>query len=474
MASSHDGNLPTNTLDRNLATRWSANGTGQSITYTLDGRYEVSKIRIAFYKGDTRVASFKVDLLVNGAYVSAVSQRQSISGLALSTYIINSRQGASAVRITGYGNSINTWNSITEVRIVGRLAGTIAPPPSECGAMLNGVIDQRIKYQSASVAFGSVCVSQTQYRTCTNGVPSASFSPNSFQFDSCKVDAQVIIPPMQGKPYGHVRLSDVGVTLGAGSLSARPTQIYTGPLDIRSSTLIENKIINGCLDVQASNVTLRNVILNCNSHYGVKLSGGYSDFRMEYSDLKCTGSTKNFFLDNYRNVVISHNNVTGCEDFFFIEGSVDGLVVEYNTLHDLTLSPESHADGFQIGEFTRTTGSIHVHGNYIDANTTVPNSLTGIVFATKNSAVNIVLENNYFAEFGAPMVRCANETGCFVRNNIFGDTIKGKKMLVYQAITSGAKEFSCNRHADGSFVEEFVIVDRIDGTSHITTNCPEL
>ncbi|MEL7004283.1 MAG: discoidin domain-containing protein [Bacteroidota bacterium] len=59
-AKSHDGNVPQNTVDGNFSTRWSANGSGQYITFDLGSSKSVSNIKVAWYKGNQRRASFKI------------------------------------------------------------------------------------------------------------------------------------------------------------------------------------------------------------------------------------------------------------------------------------------------------------------------------------------------------------------------------------------------------------------------------
>src|SRR5436309_772177 len=52
-ASGNDGNVPQNTLDNNLATRWSAYGDGQWIRYDLGALTAIDGVNIAWYLGDS-------------------------------------------------------------------------------------------------------------------------------------------------------------------------------------------------------------------------------------------------------------------------------------------------------------------------------------------------------------------------------------------------------------------------------------
>ena len=52
--------MPSNTLDGDLDTRWSAEGAGQFIQYDLGEIKQIEEIGMAFYEGDERVQEFKI------------------------------------------------------------------------------------------------------------------------------------------------------------------------------------------------------------------------------------------------------------------------------------------------------------------------------------------------------------------------------------------------------------------------------
>lgn len=118
-ASSHDGNLPQNTLDNNLETRWSAFGIGQWIEYDLGAEVEVSRALISFYIGDQRTSNLSIQVSINRISWNEVYNGNS-SGTTIEqeNFSFNSSVNARYIRIIGNGNSDNTWNSITEVDIL--------------------------------------------------------------------------------------------------------------------------------------------------------------------------------------------------------------------------------------------------------------------------------------------------------------------------------------------------------------------
>ncbi len=118
-ASTHDGNIPENTYDDNLNTRWSAEGDGEWMTHELDDTYLVESVDMAFFRGDERSTSFDVQLSENGSgWTTVFSWSSSGNSLNFENFDFPD-QNARFVRIVGHGNSVNDWNSITELRING-------------------------------------------------------------------------------------------------------------------------------------------------------------------------------------------------------------------------------------------------------------------------------------------------------------------------------------------------------------------
>src|SRR5438034_11013445 len=60
-ASGDDGNIPQNTLDNNLATRWSASGDRQWIRYDLGAVMAIGAVNIAWYRGTEWASAFDIE-----------------------------------------------------------------------------------------------------------------------------------------------------------------------------------------------------------------------------------------------------------------------------------------------------------------------------------------------------------------------------------------------------------------------------
>lgn len=116
LASGDDGNIPENTIDNDPNTRWSAAGE-QWIQYYLGGVKRVNGLSIATFRGDERKAAFDIQTTVDGInWTTVYTGGASGTSDEIEVYKIESIDAA-YVRIMGYGNSDNNWNSFTEVII---------------------------------------------------------------------------------------------------------------------------------------------------------------------------------------------------------------------------------------------------------------------------------------------------------------------------------------------------------------------
>jgi hypothetical protein len=126
-ASDHDGNVPPNATDYDLQTRWSAEGNGQWIQFDLVAARTLCHVEIAFYRGDERRAEFAVQASANGHTWTTVFDGRSSGDTEGFEVIDIDDQVGRHLRIVGYGNTQNAWNSISEVRIHGGVAIESSP-----------------------------------------------------------------------------------------------------------------------------------------------------------------------------------------------------------------------------------------------------------------------------------------------------------------------------------------------------------
>ena len=110
---------PQKSYDGNLNTRFSINGVGEYITYDLGSAKNVGTVQIAWFKGNSRTANFKILAGTSTGNLTQVFDGTSSGNTNnLQSYNFSSRN-ARYIRVIGLGNSANNWLSITEVKITG-------------------------------------------------------------------------------------------------------------------------------------------------------------------------------------------------------------------------------------------------------------------------------------------------------------------------------------------------------------------
>jgi hypothetical protein len=123
-ASGDDGNVPANTLDADLNTRWSAEGDGVWIRYDLGSPQTVGSVSLAWHKGNTRQDTFDVELSEDGSSWTTVLSRKTTSGTTIQPQNYDfADRSARYVRVVGHGNTVNDWTSITETAVNGADGG---------------------------------------------------------------------------------------------------------------------------------------------------------------------------------------------------------------------------------------------------------------------------------------------------------------------------------------------------------------
>ena len=111
------GNVPANAVDKNLATRWSANGDGQWLQLDLGSTRTVGYVKVAVYGGNTRHNRFDLQVAtISGAWTTVWSGQSSGTTTAEETYDF-ADVPARWVRYLGHMNDVNGFNSVTEVSV---------------------------------------------------------------------------------------------------------------------------------------------------------------------------------------------------------------------------------------------------------------------------------------------------------------------------------------------------------------------
>ncbi len=119
-ASSDDGNVPENLIDRNLSTRWSSNqGDGEWVCFNMgEEPVSISAVQIAFYNGDIRHWKFDIEISDDGETFTKVLENQRSAGESKNVETIKLPAGTKArfIRYVGHGEEVtqSLFNSVTE------------------------------------------------------------------------------------------------------------------------------------------------------------------------------------------------------------------------------------------------------------------------------------------------------------------------------------------------------------------------
>ncbi|RKH98943.1 discoidin domain-containing protein [Corallococcus sp. AB038B] len=196
-ASGDDGNVPGNTQDDNLSTRWSAQGTGVWLQMDLGSAQTLTGTTIAWHRGNERQNHFVVSTSTDGGTFTQAYAGDSALNAAAQTVAFSSRS-ARYVRITVNGNTVNDWNSIAEVRAC---AASAPPSSSDSGPTLPRLpYLQSVKQTSAIVAFrtASTCNPTVRYGEGTSLTSSVSAGMSGTRH-AVKLDGL-----SAGRTYGYV------------------------------------------------------------------------------------------------------------------------------------------------------------------------------------------------------------------------------------------------------------------------------
>ncbi len=113
-------NAPINVIDGSVGTRWSADGVGQWLQLELEDIYTIDRIGVSFMNGDSRTTTYKLELSADGSTWTEIYNGKSLGTTSGYEFKDVAAVKAKYIRITCYGNSVNTWNSVTELAALGK------------------------------------------------------------------------------------------------------------------------------------------------------------------------------------------------------------------------------------------------------------------------------------------------------------------------------------------------------------------
>jgi len=115
-------NTPDKVFDMDFSTRWAAQSINipeQWIMLELDDVYPIEKIGVSWMSGTARQYTYILEISEDGVNWTEVFNGKSSGTTAKCEYTQVYGKKAKFVRYKGYGNTINEWNSITEIEVLG-------------------------------------------------------------------------------------------------------------------------------------------------------------------------------------------------------------------------------------------------------------------------------------------------------------------------------------------------------------------
>lgn len=227
-------------------------------------------------------------------------------------------------------------------------------------------------------------------------------------------------------------LLGVGIVIPTDPSKPSPLPKVSGMTIKTAGTVIEGKDIQGCVVVQAPNVTIRKSRINCTSIYGVASYGDtdHGGLLIEDTDIFCHNT--NTTGVSYIGATIRRVHIKGCENGLHIDRNVT-LVDSF--IHEIYEGDHGHGDGIQSPDGSNsvidhntiysesTTSSININHNAsgpTSSNITISNNLLAggayTMYCPITPTVNYRILNNHFSTkfhpksgvFG-PHADCGNE-----------------------------------------------------------------
>jgi len=347
IASDDDGHLAINTLDGDLDTRWSEKGDGEWIEYDLGTTRNITSVNLAFHKGDERDSTVEIiafdasrssETVIWSKDKSQPSRTKSLQNY--NTVDISARY----VRIVGYGNTSNDWNSITEVGF--RAGEGIAPilPPTP---VVTPTPTPTPVVTPTPTPTPTPVVTPTPTPTpVVTPTPTEIFVPTETYYSSAD------------------DLSDLLATVSAGSeiIVTGSGEISIKNLNFSSEVLVRAETIGGATLTNAT-------ITNSNN---ISLQGFVFGPNDESTLLKIVNSTNIKVLRN----LFDHEDVTESQTSLVMTQASDTIEIAYNEFRNKNLD---NRNGTKItGSFIKTqldeaedgsllmSKNVHIHHNHFD------------------------------------------------------------------------------------------------------------
>lgn len=113
-----EGNTPENAIDGSFDTRWSSDVDGSELTLDLGEEKKVSSVYISWMNATERKTYFEILGSKDGVNYESVIPRTESTGTTDTHEVYLFDGNYRYIRYKGYGNSVNLWNSVTEIGVM--------------------------------------------------------------------------------------------------------------------------------------------------------------------------------------------------------------------------------------------------------------------------------------------------------------------------------------------------------------------
>lgn len=231
------GNPAAQAIDGNLATRWSENAIGATLTIDLGALKSVCSASAAWYNGTTRTSAFTISVSKTGATYEQVLARSSTGTTnALEPYAFAARD-ARYVRLTVNGNTASNWASVTEFEVGG---GATKLTRAQRDALVYG------NYKPSAASVGPVPeITLTQYGSPTTSTDFVVTANNQV------VQNLEIWGGVDLKSFSNVTVRNCIIhgTLNRGSGTGH---VFGAGNNLRGATIIDSALVGRPVTVPAS------------------------------------------------------------------------------------------------------------------------------------------------------------------------------------------------------------------------------
>lgn len=322
---------PTNAIDDNLDTRWTAQGKGSWIKADLGEHKVVCYIDIMWYKGDSRIYSFTIYTSENGSEWDTVYHGKS-SGRTLDTERYDfADTTARWVKVRLDGNQWNYWHDITEIDVytaAASAADTKAPDVEITSHANDSTIissSSQITVQgTASDDMSGVKIVEVSVdgRAYVGATPKASgdWSSWSVSVDLGTPGTHEIVPRATDNA-GNQALNPIRVTFQKDTTptqdTTNPTVAITSPADGSTVSANEGKItIQGTASDSGSGVKMVEVKVNNGAYVEAvpRATGDWSSWTATVPVSSGSASITSRATDNAGNQGTSSISVTVAAD----------------------------------------------------------------------------------------------------------------------------------------------------------------